>query len=146
MSDQSQPLEESEIQGLVFSAYPRNVAGAYVFLQVVDAARARTWLRDALGQLSYGNPSSSNPSSSNPSSRDSGGRDSGGPGPTQNLALSAPGLAALGLDAASLASFPPEFREGLREGDAASRPRTLGDVGQSAPSLWKWGGPAQPTV
>lgn len=126
MSNQSRPLDESEIQGLVFSAYPRSVAGAYLFLQVADAAGARRWLRSKLGQLSYGNPRAA--------------------GVAQNLALSAPGLAALGLDDASLASFPPEFREGLREQDGAFRPRTLGDVGDSAPSRWRWGGPAQPIV
>lgn len=126
MPNQSHPLEESEIQGLVFSAYPRNVAGAYVFLQIVDAARARRWLRGKVGQLSYGNPSA--------------------PAAARNLALSAPGLAALGLDAASLASFPRELREGLREQDGAFRPRSLGDVGDSAPSHWRWGGPAQPVV
>ncbi len=126
MGKHSRPLEEPEIQGLVFSAYPRNVEGVYLFLQVADPARARRWLRGKVTELSYGSPIA--------------------PGPRQNLALSAPGLEVLGLDGASLASFPLELREGLREHDGAFRPRTLGDVGESAPSRWKWGGPAQPVV
>lgn len=119
-------LEKDEIQGLVFSGYPKNEAGAYLFLRVVDAARARAWLRTLVTEVTFGEQ-----------------RDYG---PTVNVALSAPGLAALGLDDKSLATFPLEFREGLRQPDGSSRPRILGDVGDSAPSKWLWGGPNQPEV
>ena len=123
MSNQSRLLEESEIQGLVFSAYPRHVAGAYLFLQIVDAARARRWLRNKVSQLSYGNPRPA-AAAQNGAAQDGARVGQAANGAAQNLALSAPGLTALGLDAASLASFPLEFREGLREPDGAFRPRT----------------------
>jgi Dyp-type peroxidase family len=119
-------LQKHEIQGLVFSGYPKNEAGIYLLLGVVDRARARAWLRALLGDVTFGEPS--------------------GYGATLNVAISAPGLTALGLDAESLATFPIEFREGLRERDDGYRPRILGDVGDSAPSRWDWGGPAQPEV
>lgn len=119
-------LEWEEIQGLVFSGYPKNDAGAYLFLRVVDAARARAWLRSLLPEVSFGERASY--------------------GSTVNIALSAPGLAALGLEEQSLGTFPLEFRQGLREPDDAARPRILGDVGDSAPSRWLWGGPNQPHV
>lgn len=126
MTTNAVTLEKEEIQGLVFSGYPKNDAGAYLFLRVADAARARAWLRSLLPQVSFGEHADR--------------------GPTLNVALSAPGLGALGLDEESLATFPLEFREGLREPDDAARPRILGDVGDSAPSKWLWGGPNQPHV
>jgi len=119
-------LQKHEIQGLVFSGYPKNEAGTYLLLRVVDRARARAWLRAALGEVTFGELTEY--------------------GATLNIAISAPGLTALGLDAPSLATFPLEFREGLREKDEAYRPRILGDVGDSAPSKWAWGGPARPEV
>jgi Dyp-type peroxidase family len=119
-------LQKDQIQGLVFTGYPKNEAGTYLFLRVLDRARARAWLRDLVPELTFGEARAY--------------------GPTLNVALSAPGLSALGLDAGSLATFPHEFREGLREPDDAFRPRILGDVGDSAPSTWSWGGPKQPVV
>jgi Dyp-type peroxidase family len=119
-------LEKNEIQGLVFTGYPRNEAGTYLLLGVVDRALAQRWLRSILSEVSFGELREY--------------------GATLNVAISAPGLAALGLDAASLATFPLEFREGLRAADEAYRPRILGDVGDSAPSTWAWGGPARPEV
>jgi Dyp-type peroxidase family len=126
MENESTELEKDEIQGLVFTGYPKNTAGAYLLLRVVDAARARAWLASRIPSLTFGELRQY--------------------GATSNIAFSAPGLAALGLDAASLGSFPLEFREGLRERDDGFRPRILGDVGDSAPSRWLWGGPARPEV
>ncbi|OFB40357.1 peroxidase [Mycolicibacterium sp. (ex Dasyatis americana)] len=51
-----------------------------------------------------------------------------------NLAFTWSGLRALGLDEASLASFPDEFREGM-----ASRADILGDTGAAAPEHWVGG-------
>jgi Dyp-type peroxidase family len=119
-------LEKEEIQGFVFSGYPKNSGGAYLFLRVLDAARGRAWLKSLLPSLTFGERRQYEA--------------------TLNVAVSAPGLVALGLDGASLATFPLEFREGLREQDGRFRPRILGDVGDSAPSSWLWGGPARPDV
>jgi deferrochelatase/peroxidase EfeB len=49
-----------------------------------------------------------------------------------NIGLTYAGLAALGLPAASLASFPAEFVEG-----AAARAEKVGDTGESSPEHWK---------
>jgi Dyp-type peroxidase family len=48
-----------------------------------------------------------------------------------NLGIAFPGLTALGVPSASLASFPVEYREG-----AAQRAARVGDVGTSAPEQW----------
>lgn len=119
-------LQKDEIQGLVFTGYPKNEAGIYLLLGVIDRVSARAWLRSLLNEVTFGELREY--------------------GATLNVALSAPGLSALGLDLASLATFPLEFREGLREGDESYRPRILGDVGDSAPSKWLWGGPGKPPV
>ena len=48
------------------------------------------------------------------------------------VALSFQGLRALGVPADSLASFPPEFQQGM-----AARAHLLGDVGENAPENWE---------
>jgi Dyp-type peroxidase family len=48
-----------------------------------------------------------------------------------NIALTHPGLAALGVGGGELALFPDAFRQGM-----AARAATLGDVDDSAPSNW----------
>jgi Dyp-type peroxidase family len=48
-----------------------------------------------------------------------------------NIALSAAGLAALGLPGEALASFPAAFQQGMK-----ARAAALGDVGPSAPQYW----------
>src|SRR4029079_10713349 len=48
------------------------------------------------------------------------------------VALSFHGLKALGVPEASLASFPPEFQQGM-----AARAAELGDVGENSPEHWE---------
>lgn len=57
------------------------------------------------------------------------------------LAVSAPGLAALGLPRECLATFPPPFIQGMA---APARARILGDAGEDAPERWWWGGSREP--
>src|SRR5262249_19432267 len=59
-------------------------------------------------------------------------------GSAVNLALTVPGMAALGLPADVVASFPLEMREGMV---TEHRNRVLGDTGRSAPDHWEFGGP-----
>ena len=66
-----------------------------------------------------------------------------GTDPVLNIAISAPGLTALGVGASVLAGFAPEFVAGMTD---ATRSRILGDVGNNAPARWRWGGPATPPV
>lgn len=93
--------------------YRLPVAG-YLFLRVDDPARARAWLADIAPNVLTATPWSVKPESG------------------VNLALSYAGLVALGVPSASLAAFPPEFREGM-----AARAVLLGDTGDSAPQHWE---------
>ena len=58
-----------------------------------------------------------------------------------NIAFTAPGLTALGVNAATLQTFSTEFQEGMAD---ANRARFNGDAGDSAPERWELGGPSTP--
>jgi deferrochelatase/peroxidase EfeB len=53
------------------------------------------------------------------------------------VAFTAPGLRALGVEPEIVALFAPEFLEGMA--GAANRSLRLGDIGANAPSYWEWG-------
>jgi Dyp-type peroxidase family len=110
-------LELSDIQGLVFSGYAKKPFAEYLMLEVEDAARARRWLRGLSQQITTG--------ADRPSEL------------CLNIAFTAHGLAALGLDDDALQSFPIEFREGMAGSE--TRSRALGDAGESDPQHWHWG-------
>ena len=59
------------------------------------------------------------------------------------VAFTASGLCWLGLPDRVMAGFPAEFTEGMAN---ANRSRLLGDVGESGPRYWAWGGAGQPRV
>ena len=63
--------------------------------------------------------------------------------PVLNLAITAAGLLALGLDASIVAEFAPEFVTSMTD---TTRSRMLGDVGDNSPAGWRWGGPPTPPV
>ncbi|HKQ69199.1 MAG TPA: Dyp-type peroxidase [Polyangiaceae bacterium] len=115
-------LEKNDIQGLVFSGYPKNDAASYLMLEVVDPGRARAWLGRIAGLLTAGEPRDYEV--------------------TMNLAVTARGLSALGLPKAAIETFSREFREGMAGEE--HRSRVLGDTDDSDPSLWLWGARRDP--
>jgi Dyp-type peroxidase family len=60
-----------------------------------------------------------------------------------HLAYTADGLRRLGLAESVIAGFSPQFTEGMT---GPNRSRFLGDVGESDPHYWAWGGPQDPPV
>jgi len=60
-----------------------------------------------------------------------------------HLAFTPAGLRQLGLPDSVMAGFSAEFIEGMTE---TSRSRFLGDVGESDPGSWAWGGPQRPPI
>lgn len=114
----TQTVELDEVQGLVARGFGNLKAAHFILLGVDDPKRARPWLGKLAGSVT-----------------------TAAPRPDRlaiNLAFTAPGLRALGLDDSAMAAFSFEFRDGMV---SEHRTRILGDVGQSAPGTWTWGGP-----
>jgi Dyp-type peroxidase family len=93
---------------------------SYALLRVKDGAAAGAWLRGA--------PVTSAVEMNPP------------PSTALHVALTAPGLRALGVPDSVIAEFSHEFRAGMAQ---ESRSRQLGDVEANAPENWTWGGPAR---
>ncbi len=112
-----QQLEMDDIQGLVIRGYGNLSAACYLLLQIVDRDRARQWLNTMTDQLTTGNVRPDTHS--------------------LNLALSYPGLRALGLETPVLQGFSEDFQAGMT---TPHKQRALGDSGANAPDTWAWGG------
>ena len=114
-------LELDDIQGLVARGYGTLRAAVFVLLRIDDPAAARAWLGALAGEVATA--------------------ERGGRSEAVHVALTHPGLRRLGLPERSLAGFPDEFAGGMT---TDHRRRILGDIGESAPEQWRWGGPANP--
>jgi Dyp-type peroxidase family len=108
-------LDFGDLQGNLVRGYP-HPCGVYVFVRLGDAARGREFLRGLVPQVTNAELWDEPPSD------------------TLNLAFTYSGLAALGVSAQLLATFPEDFREGM-----AARAELLGDHGENAPANWEPG-------
>jgi len=109
-------IDHADIQGDILRAYGDSYARtSYIFLSVGDAAAGRAWLSERVGQVTT---AVDLPAAKRPEA-------------TLNIAFTSAGLAALGLPAATIATFSDEYNEGM-----AGRAAELGDVGASAPDQW----------
>ena len=107
-------LELGDIQAAALMPRPHPYAGAYWALRIDDRHAGRELLRRLIPLL---DPVSS--------------FDPGRP-VSLGVGLSFAGLEALGVPAASLATFPREFQLGM-----AARAAEIGDVGENAPEHWE---------
>ncbi len=111
----------ADIQGNILRGYGKSYV-RHLVLSIDKPASARRWLSDAIGgdesvtpQITTGKPWAA-----------------GSPSSCVNIGITYTGLAALGVPAASLKSFPHEFVAGM-----AARAKLIGDTGPSDPSKWK---------
>lgn len=104
----------SSIQGNILRGYASFPHARFLYLIIRDAGHARLFMRNLLDG-GYVTP----------------GLWQEKPEAALNLALTFAGLRALDLPEESLATFPPEFREGMKV-----RADELGDVGKSSPQGW----------
>ena len=116
-------VELDDVQGLVVRGYGDLPAARYVLAHIEDGAAARAWLRTIADQVDTG--------ATSPSRRAVG------------VALGATGLEKLRLPRETVQGFSYEFTGGMTE---EPRSRLLGDVGESGPSQWAWGGPGSAAV
>ncbi len=111
-------LELDDVQGWVLRGY-RMPLVRHLAVRIVDPEGARRWIGELAGtdagntQIQTAATWSTKPTS------------------MVNIAFTAAGLAALGLDHAVLAEFAPEFLNGM-----PTRATKLGDEGSSSPSTW----------
>jgi Dyp-type peroxidase family len=115
----------SDVQGFITTAYGHLPCSAYLFLRMHEAGGTRRWLHALEALIATSSPWPTGPG--------------GGtikPVSAMNVAFTAAGLAASGLPARVLCTFPPEFQEGI---DEPSRSRVLGDTDGSSPSEWELG-------
>ena len=110
-------FDYADVQGLVRFGYGHMTTASYVLVRVKNADAAKAWLRAA----SITTAVAQKPP----------------PKTAMNIAVTAPGLKALGVSESIIAGFSHEFRGGIGQ---ESRARQLGDVGKNAPSNWSWGG------
>ena len=112
-------LDLGDIQGDILRAYGNDYdCTSYAFVAIeCPPQQARAWFAGLLEHVTTAAPWTT-----------------GKPLTTLNVAVTAPGLAALGVAPDVIDSFSREFREGM-----SSRAQLLGDVGPSAPSSWERG-------
>lgn len=149
-------VEWHDVQGLVLSGYPQLPFSAYVpwRLREGEGAAARTWLRSLAGQLMRAGPNDTDDDTPTDGAEDGRAgphirRLKGGGGgevvrEAVNIAFTASGLRAF-CGTGGIAPFSLEFVEGMAPArDGAGRPsrrtNVLGDLGQSSPANWEWGG------
>jgi Dyp-type peroxidase family len=120
----SPKADAADIQGLLWSGYGTLTEACFQLLRVADAAAARAWLAAApittVDHLQHHIPTA------------------------LQIAFTASGLRALDVPEAVIAGFSAEFVSGMAGEEGRSR--RLGDVGQSAPTQWRWGGEHEPHV
>lgn len=111
-------LELDDIQHILLTRTPA-MTGRYEFLTFDTAEGGRAWLTALLDRVQSATDATTTMAGSRR---------------WVTLAFTFAGLRALGVDEASLATFPPEFREGM-----AARADILGDTGTNAPEHWVGG-------
>lgn len=116
-------LELDDMQGLIARGYGRLKAARYAILHIDDPVRARSWLARTTEAVT---PAAARPEDV-----------------ALNVCISASGVRKLGFSASAFGLFSNEFRTGMT---TPHRRRALGDVGDSAPEFWLWGGPNTPPV
>jgi Dyp-type peroxidase family len=117
-------LEYDDIQHILLTRAPA-LTGRYEFLSFHTARSGRAWLSAIIEKVQSAADVRAAADKENR---------------WVTVAFTWPGLRALGLDEASLATFPEEFRQGM-----VARAEMLGDVGESHPDKWV-GGLARPDL
>ncbi|HKP28619.1 MAG TPA: hypothetical protein VJU15_04425 [Gemmatimonadales bacterium] len=117
-------LEFDDIQHILLTRAPA-MTGRYEFLSFKDGAAGRAWLEQIRGTVHSAAQAKATVDADNR---------------WVTVALTWNGLRTLGVDDASLASFPEEFRQGM-----VARSAMLGDTGENHPDKWL-GGLASPDL
>lgn len=119
-------VEWEDVQRLVLSGYPNLPFSAYLFWNFMpgEVGAAKRWLGLLAGRLTRAVVRTDEQAI--------------------NLALTARGMEHIHVSDSTLNTFSPEFLEGMAPRSAATGPSRrssiLGDLGESSPEFWEWGG------
>ena len=113
----TQHVDLADVQGLLRYGFKHHTESVFLALRVRDRAAARAWLAQA--PVASAVPQASLPTTA------------------LQVALSAEGMAALGVADDITAAFSPEFISGIA--GLPERSRRLGDTGANDPADWAWG-------
>lgn len=119
-------VEWEDVQRLVLSGYPKLPYSAYLFWHFVpgEVSAAKRWLGLLAARLTCAVARCD--------------------GQAINVAMTAPGLKHIDVSGTTLNSFSLEFLEGMAPRPTAAVPSRrssiLGDLGDSSPEFWEWGG------
>lgn len=122
----------ADVQGFITSGYGHLPHAAYLFVQFQDVGHAKRWLDAIVPAITSSRRWPTLPSGEKVK-----------PVSAVNVAVTAAGLAAIGLPRRVLCTFPVEFQEGVAQ---EHRSRILGDTEESDPSRWELGGPTLPPI
>jgi Dyp-type peroxidase family len=134
-----------DVQGLLLSGYPQLPWSVYLPFRWRDGAAegARAWLGALAPRLMRAGAAGEPAAPGGAAAPHLQLLKAKAPPVALNLALTAPGIAAVS-GAAALAPFSLEFREGMApargNGPVPRRCNVLGDLGASSPASWDWGG------
>ena len=112
-------LDLQDIQGLIIRGYGNLRAACYILLEISTPQLAKIWLNALAGTVTTGQ--------GRPEEK------------ALNIAFTYAGIKKLGLEPAILAMFSNEFINGMA---VPHRSLLLGDVEESSPAQWIWGGPS----
>ena len=121
-ADLTPGAERADIQALLHTGFGTLPQACYLVLRIADRGAAGRWLADAPVTTAAERHVST----------------------ALQIAVAAPGMAALGIEPSVISGFSAEFVSGMA--GAESRSRRLGDVGASAPEAWRWGAGRVPHV
>jgi Dyp-type peroxidase family len=112
-------LQIEDIQGIILYGYGKLASACFVLLRISDPQRTKAWLKTLDIRNGESRPEE--------------------PERCVNIAFTHAGLKKLGPPATMMQLFSGEFSEGMSATER--RQRNLGDVGESNPERWSWGGP-----
>lgn len=115
----NESVELHDVQGIIIKGYDKLKAATFLLLEITDSTKTKQWLASQLPMVTHADISTKTITTA------------------VQLAFTYSGVAALNVPAEALKTFPPEFIEGMV---TEHRSRMLGDLEDSAPDKWKWGG------
>lgn len=120
----NESVELHDVQGIIIKGYEKLKAATFLLLEIQDVQKTKQWLAAQLPSVTHAEVSTKTIDTA------------------IQIAFTHSGVKKLNVPKEALDTFPPEFIEGMV---TEHRSRMLGDLEDSAPDNWNWGGPKNNT-